>query len=376
MIKKLLNSEYLTGIERMTEEERTSYLNRVGEWLRSDGTRLLELTDRPMARAQNIMILSARWTREDCDAAHEGARLMSALMDVTETWLPSVLWVKSGWRAIRQIVDILSKVRDEGVENEAWTKPTEKAHTTYHDVQPTLPNKQESVIAETQKEAKPVIPEKPQGKVPMQSGIPVRPRHIDQYSHLLPQKTQERAAQYGPLMREMDEARENLRLLMRDPEANAASRESWAKKVTKIDDTLRAIRHELDTEWERLVEKGCVVVDELGFTHIVDAEVTNAKKTDATTPEPKKVGRKPMTDEEKAAKAAECEERQKHEQMRQVGLIRKWLIDTRNANTEEQKEKWIKKYREMVGLGGEKAVTKKVLKAAEYYGINLEDSNK
>lgn len=376
MIKKLLNSEYLTGIERMTEEERTSYLNRVGEWLRSDGTRLLELTDRPMAKAQNIMILSARWTREDCDAAHEGVRLMSALMDVTETWLPSVLWVKSGWRAIRQIVDILSKVRDEGVENEAWTTPTEKAHTTYNDVQPALPNKQESVITKTQKEAKPVIPEKPQGKVPMQSGIPVRPRHIDQYAHLLPQKTQERAAQYGPLMREMDEARENLRLLMRDPEANAASRESWAKKITKIDDTLRSIRHELDTEWERLVEKGRVVVDELGFTHIVDVEATNAQETDTTTPEPKKAGRKPMTDEEKAAKAAEREERQKHEQMRQVGLIRKWLIDTRNANTEEQKEKWIKKYREMVALGGEKAVTKKVLKAASYYGINLEEEEK
>lgn len=379
MIKKLLNSEYLTGIERMTKEEKTAYLNRVGEWLRSDGARLLELTDRPMAKSQNIMLLSARWSKEDSGAVHEGVRLMSALVDVADTWLPSVLWTKSGWRAIRQIVNILSDTKEGRRKNmplsEIQTvngvkKPgadDDRKHTESKG-QPKPPAGKETVAAA------PVT--NPQEKAPVQLGIPVRPRHIDQYAHLLPQKTQERAAQYGPLMREMDEARENLRLLMRDPEANAASRESWAKKVTKIDDTLRSIRHELDTEWERLVEKGRVVVDELGFTHIVDVEATNAQETDTTTPEPKKAGRKSMTDEEKAAKAAEREERQKYEQMRQVGLIRKWLIDTRNANTEEQKEKWIKKYREMVALGGEKAVTKKVLKAASYYGINLEDSNK
>lgn len=373
MIKKLLNSEYLTGIERMTKEERTAYLDRVGQWLHSDGIRLLELTDRPMAKSQNIMLLSARWSKEDSDAVHEGVRLMSALVDVADTWLPSVLWVKSGWRAIRQIVDILSKVIDKGVENEAWTTSTEKAHTSYNDVQPALPNKQASVITTTQKEAKPFIPEKPQGTIPVQLGIPVRPRHIDQYAHLLPKKTQERAAQYGPLMREMDEARENLRLLMRDPEANAVSRESWAKKVTKIDDTLRSIRHELDVEWERLVEKGKVVVDNLGQAHIVDVEKESVPEPEDVTQEPKKAGRKPMTEEEKAVKAAEREEKKKQEKIHQAALIRKWLIDTRNANRDEQKEKWIQKYHEMVAIGGEQSVTKKVLEAAAYYGINLEE---
>lgn len=216
----------------------------------------------------------------------------------------------------------------------------------------------------------------PQEKAPVQLGIPVRPRHIDQYAHLLPKKTQERAAQYGPLMREMDEARENLRLLMKDPEANAASRESWAKKVTKIDDTLRSIRHELDVEWERLVEKGKVVVDDLGQAHIVDAEKESSPEPDDVTQEPKKAGRKPMTEEEKAAKAAEREEKKKQEKIHQAALIRKWLIDTRNANTDEQKKKWIQKYHEMVTIGGEQSVTKKVLKAAAYYGINLEEDRK
>lgn len=379
MIKKLLNSEYLTGIERMTKEERTAYLNRVGQWLHSDGIRLLELTDRPMAKSQNIMLLSARWSKEDSDAVHEGVRLMSALVDVADTWLPSVLWTKSGWRAIRQIVNILSDTK-EGKKKDV---PSSGTQTTNVGQKPEADDRRkytaskEQLDMQVKKEAVTMTSvAKPQGTIPMQLGIPVRPRHIDQYAHLLPKKTQERAAQYGPLMREMDEARENLRLLMKDPEANAASRESWAKKVTKIDDTLRSIRHELDVEWEHLVEKGKVVVDDLGQAHIVDVEKESAPEPEDVTQEPKKAGRKPMTEEEKAAKAAEREEKKKQEKIHQAALIRKWLIDTRNANTDEQKEKWIQKYHEMVAIGGEQSVTKKVLKAAAYYGINLEEEKK
>ena len=379
MIKKLLNSEYLTGIERMTKEEKTAYLNRVGEWLRSDGIRLLELTDRPMAKSQNIMLLSARWSKEDSNAVHEGVRLMSALVDVADTWLPSVLWTKSGWRAIRQIVNILSDTK-EGRKKDV---PSPGTQTTNVGQKPGADDDRKHTESKGQpkpsagKETVAVAPvAKPQGTIPVQLGIPVRPRHIDQYAHLLPKKTQERAAQYGPLMRKMDEARENLRLLMKDPEANAASRESWAKKVTKIDDTLRSIRHELDVEWERLVEKGNVVVDDLGQAHIVDVEKESAPEPEDVTQEPKKAGRKPMTEEEKAAKAAEREEKKKQEKIHQVALIRKWLIDTRNANTDEQKEKWIQKYHEMVAIGGEQSVTKKVLEAAAYYGISLEEEEK
>lgn len=380
MIKKLLNSEYLPSIEQMTEEEKSAYKKRVGEWLRSNGTRLLELTDRPMAKAQNIMLLSARWSKDDSNTVHEGIRLMSALMDITDTWLPSVLWTKSGWRVVRQIVNTLSEVGNDNKKAEkASDIPTVGTQATKANSE-----KKKDIKVQAEVQTKATTPaEKPQSTVVKKAGIPVRPRHIDQYVHLLPQKTQERASQYGPLMREMDEARENLRLLMKDPEASASHRESWAKKVTKIDATLGAIRRELDTEWERLVEEGRVVVDDLGQAHIVEAKSEGIKEESESnhesshvTPESEKSEQKPMTEEDSATKEAESEEKQKQEQMRQAGLIRKWLIDTRNADTDEQKEKWIQKYREMVAIGGEKTVTKKVLEAAAFYGINLEGEKK
>ena len=108
MIKKLTTGEYLKDYRTMTAQEREAYRKRVGEWLHSSGERLLALTDRPMAKAQNLMMLSGRWEKKDCEAVHEGAVLLTALMAVTETWLPSQLWVKSAWRAIRQITESLS----------------------------------------------------------------------------------------------------------------------------------------------------------------------------------------------------------------------------------------------------------------------------
>ena len=95
MIRKLTTGEYLKDYGTMTVQEREAYRKRVLEWLRTDGERLLALTDRPMAKAQNLMMMSARWAKEDCEAAHEGAVLLTALMAVAETWLPSQLWVKS-----------------------------------------------------------------------------------------------------------------------------------------------------------------------------------------------------------------------------------------------------------------------------------------
>ena len=75
----------------------------------------------------------------------------------------------------------------------------------------------------------------------------------------------------------------------------------------------------------------------------------------------------------KAAKKAEKDEKKKTENARKAALIRKWLIDTRNANTDEQKKKWSAKYKEMVKLAGMDSVTEKVLEAAKYYDINIEE---
>ena len=80
-----------------------------------------------------------------------------------------------------------------------------------------------------------------------------------------------------------------------------------------------------------------------------------------------------MTDEAKAAKKAEKEEKKKADNARKAALIRKWLIDTRNAKTDEQKKKWIAKYKEMVKLAGVDSVTGKVLEVAKYYDINIEE---
>ena len=60
MIKKITTGEYLKPYGTMTAQEREAYRKRVGEWLRTAGERLLALTDRPMAKAQNLMMMSGR----------------------------------------------------------------------------------------------------------------------------------------------------------------------------------------------------------------------------------------------------------------------------------------------------------------------------
>jgi hypothetical protein len=176
----------------------------------------------------------------------------------------------------------------------------------------------------------------------------VRPRHIDQYAHLLPEKTQEKAAQYGPLMRELDSAREKLRLLTDDKHSSAKDREAWAKKIAAIDKQVKAIRTELDREWDNLVKKGGVAMDDLGNVRVIEGQSRGQVPGSATA------GTSPH----------DC-------LAKKAALLRKWLIDKRNAKTEKQKEKWLKKYQEMVSLGGEDTVTDKVREAAKYYEVDL-----
>ena len=110
MIRKIRREEYLKGYGAMSDGERKDYLKRVGEWLADGGRRLLEATERPMAKAQNIVLLSARWKGQEVTMFAEGVRLLSALMDVADTWLPTQLYAKSAYRATRQIVGVLSEV--------------------------------------------------------------------------------------------------------------------------------------------------------------------------------------------------------------------------------------------------------------------------
>ena len=156
--------------------------------------------------------------------------------------------------------------------------------------------------------------------------------------------------QYGPLMRDLGAARENMRLLMDSPDASDKAREQWAKLATKIDAQVKSIRLELDREWENLVKKGRVVGDDLGMAHILDGEQSEDAGDKAAGDQ------KPDANQEAKRKAA---------------LLRKFLIDRRNAKTEEQQQKWIAKYREMIALAGEDAVTDKVRETAEHYEIDL-----
>ena len=401
MIQKVLPGEYLKGYEVMTGAEREAYRKRVGEWLRDDGARLLAMTDRPMAQAQNLMQMSTRWSKEDCRALHEGAVMLTALMGVAETWLPSMLWVKSAWRGVRKVVGELTVIyQGAGVLKESpatgcWkgmqgagvkgSVPAAKPQGTVTGgkrERQMADGKGERLMADGKGERQVADGRGEESVTGEKSAmpVPVRPKHIDQYLHLLPKGTQERGAMVRGLLRELDDARERVRLLMGSPQASPSDMAAWAKRATQIDNTLRAIYQELDREWEKLVKAGRVTVDALGQTHVVEipgAGATGTMADDTPPAEPtgtlqeQKRKRRPMTEEERAARAAEREERMRQENQRKAGLLRKWLIDLRNAKTPEQQEKWKKKYKEMVKLGGEGAVTEKVKEAAEYYGVDI-----
>lgn len=373
MIKKIKRDEYLERYEAMSDEERKDYQKRVGEWLGDGGRWLIELTERPMAKSQNIVLLSARWKEKEVGAFAEGAQLLTALVGVAETWLPTQLYAKSAYRAVRQMVGCL-----EG-QTETLPRPLPvKEGSDYTNGG----DGRDGMSGQRMKEAlgTKTPSAKPTGTVTEAVAAPsltgkaggvalVRPRHIDQYVHLLPEATQKRAAMYGELMRDFDLSREKLRIVMDDPQASDRDREEWAKRVSKLDGQIGAIRRELDREWEKVAASGRVVVDELGMAHLLPVgEATGtgsfpavAGLTDGTALAA------PTTDE-------------KADDLRRAAQLRKWLIDTRYGNKGAEKrakyqEKWREKYREMVRLGGMEAVTEKVREAAKHYEIDLDSLN-
>jgi len=401
MIKKITTGEYLKPYGDMTAQDREAYRERVGEWLRTAGERLLALTDRPMAKAQNLMMMSGRWEKKDCEAAHEGAVLLTAMMAVTETWLPSQLWVKSAWRAIRQINSVLSEVKSEKlkVKNEAGDgkflqtkvqRAQTKAQTKSTDKQGGKPSQTQIAVQtkanamQTTSSGKPTGALEAQGKTqgnfateshgtlpaavsaPSFTGgavggsageglLPARPKHIDQYAYLLPKGTQERAGAVSGLLLELDEAREKMRLLMEDVNAKPDARAAWARKATKIDATLKGIYRELDAEWERLVRDGRVGVDALGNAYVVEGGQSDLN-TQSNQSNPTK-----LTSEQKARRRE----------------LRKWLIDLRRGKEGEAREKrieqWKMNWKEYLMLEPLEAALKdeKVVAAAQHFGIDI-----
>lgn len=181
---------------------------------------------------------------------------------------------------------------------------------------------------------------------------PVRPKHIDQYVHLLPRKTQERAAMVKGLLTELDEAREKARLLMEAGE-HPDKIELWARKATRLDSAVKGVYRELDSEWDKLVKQGRVVVDDLGNAYV------------RPTPGPSQAG-----GEDGATEAAVLTSEQKHRRRE----LRKWLTDTRRGNGDTREEhvtKWKENFKEYLTLEPkEKALAdQKIVEAMKHYNI-------
>ncbi len=426
MIKKILVRDYLKGYGDMTAEERKAFVGRVGEWLAQDGARLLAMTDRPMARSQSLMMITTRWTAEDCRAMAEGISLMSAMVAVADTWLPTQIYMKSAYRAVRQVYIILNSLIGVGVKGKADglnvtinpitgapipktnnaatgqrgaaapynqepkraagagagkpqalpssvgakrntknTETTEKVGSgvagvngtecTVADGQPQNPDPSRNVSS---------VNIDTGGIQPSSAVVPARPKHIDQYVHLLPKATQERAAEYGELMQQLGEARDNMQLLMDDDHASAKSREQWAKQATKLDKKIRALKEELDREWEKVAESGRVVIDDLGMAHLVPTSQCDAALNgDGTSADGEGGEREPveLTSEQKKRRRE----------------LRKWLIDLRRGKEGKDREKRIEQWRvnwkEYLTLEPkEKALEdEKILEAAKHFGIDL-----
>lgn len=434
MIRKILVRDYLKGYGDMTAEERKAFVGRVGEWLASDGARLLAITDRPMAKSQNLVIITARWTAEDCRAITEGISLLSAMVAVSDTWLPTQIYMKSAYRAVRQVYIILNSLVGVGVKGKAdglnvainpiTGSPMPKTNNTttsgrgnatgrrpeagnaaaHYNHEPkraagagadklqALPaaavarntknteitEKVGSGVADVNGTERTVADGQPQnpdpsrnvasvnintggGIQPSSGMVPARPKHIDQYVHLLPKATQDRASQYGELMRQLGEARDNMQLLMGDDHASAKSREQWAKQATKLDKKIRALKEELDREWEKVAESGRVVIDDLGMAHLVSDGKPSGTVADGEVPETIKPETCELTSEQKKRRRE----------------LRKWLIDLRRGkegkDRERRIEQWRVNWQEYLTLEPkEKALEdEKILEAAKHFGIDL-----
>ena len=222
-------------------------------------------------------------------------------------------------------------------------------------------------IANTPEQAAPAG--KPQGAnlkpgtLNLEPGAPVRPRHIDQYVHLLPKATQERAATVKGLLTELDAARENARKLMEAGE-HSDKIELWAKKATKLDNAVKAIYRELDTEWAKVVEQGRVVVDDLGNAHVV----SSFKCQVSSDLEPGTLNLEPD------GNAVELTSEQKQRRR----ALRKLLTDTRRGNGKTREEhigKWHNWWTEYISLEPIDAALKdeRIIAATKHYGIELEN---
>lgn len=381
MIQKITNGEYLKRYDNMDTEERHVLTERVGQWLRDGGRMLMKRAEDQTATFLNAVQCSAGWNDKECEAWTEGAQLLTAFAGKADTWLPEMLYTKSAKRSIRNMVKVLwNAVAGEtaGAVAAADRRETKKPVPLIKTAKREYDAATDTVMVQME-----VVQDEP-AKAPVQQNLKpgtlkpevVRPKHIDQYVHLLPESTQKKAATVQGLLRELDVARENARLLMNDPNVKDGSRAQWAKMATTLDAKVKAIYKELDAEWEKLVQSGRVVVDIFGNASIVsDGKPSGAVaggSTDAVA------GGSAGAGADGGMADTTNEQKISAETKAQIKSLRSWLRDTRGPKKPGEKHdayvaRWKEKYREMVKLGGKEAVTEAVEKAAELYGISIEE---
>lgn len=403
MIRQIQANEYMKRVASMTEAERLILVKRVGEWLETAPKLLQSCANAPLARMQNVMQMGGEWNDAEQDAFMEGVRLLTPFMAIADTWLPTMIYTKAARRCILNMIEVLRdnvgklRVVPQSVPDRVPSPKPEKTQAKNPQIQfspkPALPFKPTTSTQPTDKpknkvgrppkmtreeEEKALYPNlfapnanKSTNDTTSSPVIP-RPKHIDQYVYLLPERTQIRAAQYGPLMRELEQARSNMKLLIDDPHAKPSERERWAKTAVKVDNQIAAIRRELDAGWANLVETGRVVVDDMGMAHILDPKtgqiadpkpVVTAPTDDAhekpkEQPKPKEKP-KPLTPEEKA---------------KRISYLQKWLRDPRATATEERKKQWEENAHELLHLGG--TLSDAMVKAGEHYGAKIPKQKK
>lgn len=390
-------------VASMTEVERLNLAKRVGEWLEAAPKLLQPCADAPLARMQSVMQVGGGWNDAEQEAFMEGVRLLTPFMAIADTWLPTMIYTKAARRCIFNMIEVLRgnvgklRIVPQSVPDRVASPKPEK--TQAKDLQTQLSPKQALPINTTTSTQPTDKSEKKVGRPPKMTkeeeekalypnlfapnanklennptSLPIipRPKHIDQYVYLLPEKTQRHAAQYGPLMRELEQARSNMKLLIDDPHAKPSERERWAKTAVKVDNQIAAIRRELDAGWANLVDTGRVIIDDMGMAHIIDPETgqiadpkpavvlpaDDAQEKPKEQPKPKEKP-KPLTPEEKA---------------KRISYLQKWLRDPRATATEERKKQWEENAHELIHLGG--TLSDAMVKAGEHYGAKVPKQKK
>ena len=229
MIRQIQANEYMKRVASMTEAERLDLAKRVGEWLSSSAKLLIPHTNDPLARMHNVMQMGAAWDDRTQDAFNEGVRLLTPFVAIADTWLPTMIYTKAARRCIFNMIEVLRthapklKATPQSVPDRVPSqKPRQKPQTPEPTANPQNPSttqkrkpgrprkltKEEEQAALTPNLFAPNENKSANGTI--SSPVVPRPKHIDQYVYLLPERTQIRAAQYGPLMRELEQARSNM----------------------------------------------------------------------------------------------------------------------------------------------------------------------